>query len=155
MVAEGLFQRAEGAGSGAAFGAGEGDVRMVSAVFGQESAGARRGGDFLLEREEFRREDDARVKDADAVEEVEAFDADGHGSGTDLAEIRDDAGGLFVGSLSEKLEGDMPAFFGGPAEIVAGAGRQAITEITEDGGGMFGERDGDEEAHGRDLLIGC
>lgn len=148
-AAEGLFQWREGAGAGAAFGAGEGDVRVVRAIFGEESAGACGGGDLLLQGEEFGRENDAGMEDADAIEEVEAFEPDGDGNGADCAKVRDDAGGLVVGSLSEKLEGDVPALFGGPAEIVTGMRSEAIAKGTEGCSGVFGQRDGDEQPHGR------
>lgn len=153
-VAEGLFQRSERAGSGAALCAGKGDMRMIRAILRKESAGARGRGDLLLEGEEFGREDDARVEDANAVEEIEALDPDRNGSGVNLFQVRGDAGCLVVKGLAEELEGHVPSLFPRPAEIVAGSRRKAIAQSAEDSRGVFRERNGDEEPHGRTRVPG-
>ena len=87
------------------------------------------------------------MENADTLEEVEALDADRHGSGVNVAEASLDAGRLLVKGLAEELQSDVPALFSGPAEIVAGVGSKAIPQIAENGGGLCGERDGDEEPH--------
>lgn len=154
VSAESLLQWGERARSGAAFRAGEGDVRVVRAIFGKKSAGTRRGNHFLLQGEEFGRDDDAGVKDSGAVEEAEALDADGDGRGVNLAEASPDAGGLLVKGLAEELKRDVPSLFGGPAQVAAGARSKAIAQRAEEGSGLFGERDGDEQPHGRTRVPG-
>lgn len=154
VSAQRLLQRGERARSGAAFGASEGDMRVISAILGKKSARARRSDDFLLQREEFRRKKHAGVKHAGAVKESEALDADGHRRGVNLAQASPDAGGLLVKGLAEELERDMPPLFTGPAEVAAGARRKPIAQRAEDGSGLFGERDGDEQPHGRTRVPG-
>ena len=154
VSAQRLLQRGERARSAAAFGASEGDMRVISAILGKKSAGPRGGGDLLLQREEFRRKKHAGVKHACAVEEAEALDADGHRRGVNLAQASPDAGGLLVKGLAKELERDVPALLGGPAEVAPGARREPTAQRAEDGSGFFGERDGDEEPHGRTRVPG-
>ena len=154
VSAESLLERRESARSGAAFGASERDMRVISAILWKESARARGGEDLLLQREEFRRKNHAGVKHPGAVKETEAFDADGHRRGVNLAQASLDARGLLVKGLAEELERDVPAFFGGPAEVAAGARCEPIAQRAEDGSGFLRERDGDEQPHGRTRVPG-
>ena len=115
-LVDGLLERGEGPGSGAAFRTGEGDVRAVRARFRDEAAIQHGGGYKLLEGEQLGSERDAGPKDAGALEEAEAVDADGNARGADGLEILEDARGLLFVDLTEELQGDMPAFGGGPAQ---------------------------------------
>ena len=124
-------------------------MRMVRAVFGSKSAGAGRGRDLLLQREQFRREDNSSVEDPDAVEKVETFNTDRNGQGLDFLKTGDYAAGLFVGGLAEELESHVPALFRGPADLVSRMWSEATAQPAEHFRSVRGERDSDEEAHAK------
>lgn len=152
--AQGLLQRGERARSGSSLRSRERDVRVVGAVFGSKSAGTSRSRDLLLQREKFRGEHDSSVEDADTVEKIETLHANRNGRRVEFLKTRNYAGGLFVGGLAQELEGDVPAFFGGPADLVPGMWREPAAQHAERFRSLRGERDGDEEAHGRTRVLG-
>src|SRR5690348_12449701 len=124
-------------------------MRMVRAVFGSESAGAGRGRDLLLQREQFRREDNSSVEDPDAVDKVETFNTDRNGQGLDFLKTGDYAAGLFVGGLAEELESHVPALYRGPADLVSRMWSEATAQPAKHFRSVRGERDSDEEAHAK------
>lgn len=120
------------------FPAGQRDVGTVRARFGLEAAGRGGGNDALLEREESRRGLDAEVKDSCALEDAEAGEVDGHGRGAQSGEARDQAVILVGGGCAEELEGDVPRFRRGPAQIGSRCA-QALGEPGELSGDGLGQ----------------
>jgi hypothetical protein len=147
-VVDCVLERLERRASGAAFRSRQGDVRVIRASFGEESAGPCGCEDVLVKREQFRRERDTSMEDASAREEAEAGDFDRDGCGANLFEAGGDAGKLPGGGCAQELEGHVPAFGLGPAEI-AGWILESLADLAECTGGRGSESDSDKEAHRR------
>jgi len=140
------LESADSVGSAAV--AGKSDVGVVGAGFRDEAAGGGGGNNALLEGDERGSEMDAGKEDAGAVKEAEGFELNGDGRGREGAKAGEDAVVLRGGGGAEELEGDVPGFGRGPAEVVVGA-----LEARADGGELIAdgrrERDGEEQAHGK------
>src|ERR1700733_3948868 len=102
----------------------------------------------LLESQQLRCDRDAGREDAGALEEIQSRNLNGNGDGTHRRQAGVHARGLVAGGVAEELEGYMPAFRRGPAQIVA-RGRQESLHAGQRSRGLVSERDSDEQTHRR------
>ncbi len=121
---------AKGLGSVFAFVAGEGNVRMVGSRLGGKAAWSGCGDDGLLKNEERRRRLNVGEEDSCVVEETGGLEADRYARVMNFVETRDDAVVLLLAGAAEKLQGNVPRFGSGPAELVV-LGVEAIGQCGE------------------------
>ena len=125
------LQIAQFSSSALPFPAGERDVGMVGAHLRCESAGRGSSRDGLLEREELWGDGDVDEEDPGAIEGVECTESNLDGWVAQLAQVRSDAFVLLRCGAAEELQGDVPGFWRGPAEIFSCIGSDAIDHSGE------------------------
>ena len=103
---------------------------MVGPRLGGEAAWGGCGDDGLLENDERRRRFDVGEEDSCVVEETGGLKANGYVRVMNFAEPWNDAVVLLLVGAAEELQGNVPGFGGGPAELVI-FGMEAVGESGE------------------------
>lgn len=132
--------------AGAAFAAGERDVRPVWARFVDEAAGGGGAGDALLESEQLGGGGYTSAEDSGAVKEAQTINEQGDRRKTEFAETIGNADELHGSGGAEELKGDVPGFRSRPTETT-GMDAQTRADGLEFGGHRGGNGKADEEPH--------
>ena len=112
------FESPERAAAFFAFASRQHDMGMIGAIFSDESAVGCRGGDDSLKRDKLRSKLHVNKKNRRAIKETQRLNLQRKGLPAQFPQPRDNAGGLFLRSIAQELQSDVPGFGRGPAQPI-------------------------------------
>lgn len=118
LLVKGGFEPPDRMAAACAFASRERDMGMIGTSFSGKSALGCRGGNDSLKRAELRSNLHVREKNCGAIKKTQRLNLQRKWLQAQFSQSRHNAGGLFLRTISQKLQSDMPGFGSGPAQPV-------------------------------------